>query len=359
MKKEAHDLVVQVPDYGAGNPYLQNLGDSLTTLGWQVKYSGFPKARFPIFALKRQYPDTKVIHIHWLTELIDRAQWSQSKLKTHLKGFMIYCECKLLSLLGTKVVWTIHNKLAHEQHNSELEIIYRRWFAKAVDKIVIHSQPAIDVVSELYNYKIEPKTQVVFHGNYAGNYPPVSITSSDFRELLGVPRDATVFAYVGMIKPYKGVENLINAFKKLEDPNKFLIIVGKVSDTEYQKKLEALLSKTKHCFFEFIFIEDQKLINLLNCADFVCLPFADTLTSGSTILAMTQGKALILPTSARVFGCVPEGGVYYFEDHIQLEDIMKNANVKTATEMGLLNQQAATEMNWVKVGQMLKVVYTA
>jgi glycosyltransferase involved in cell wall biosynthesis len=272
---------------------------------------------------------------------------------------MIYCECKLLSCFGPKVVWTIHNKLAHEQHNNQQEIIYRRWFAKAVDKIVIHSQPAIDVVSELYNYKIEPKTQVIFHGNYAGNYPAVSINSPEFRNLLGVPQNATVFLYVGMIKPYKGIDNLIKAFQKLEDPDKFLIIVGKVSDAKYQKCLEEMLSKTKHSFSEFTFIENQKLVNLLNCADFVCLPFADTLTSGSTILSMTQGKALILPTSARVFGCVPEGGVYYFEDHIQLEDIMKNANVKRATEMGLLNQQAATEMNWVEVGKMLQHVYTA
>jgi beta-1,4-mannosyltransferase len=43
------------------------------------------------------------------------------------------------------------------------------------------------------------------------------------------------------------------------------------------------------------------------------LPFTDSLTSGSAILAMSSNKALLLPEKARVFGCVPEEGVRYFQ----------------------------------------------
>ncbi|MFT6903296.1 MAG: beta-1,4-mannosyltransferase [Colwellia sp.] len=43
------------------------------------------------------------------------------------------------------------------------------------------------------------------------------------------------------------------------------------------------------------------------------MPFTDPLTSGSAILAMSSNKALLLPEKARVFGCVPEEGVRYFQ----------------------------------------------
>ena len=50
------------------------------------------------------------------------------------------------------------------------------------------------------------------------------------------------------------------------------------------------------------FVPDDELPVLLAAADAVVLPFRDILTSGSAILAMSYGRAVIAPS----LGCLPE-----------------------------------------------------
>jgi len=96
------------------------------------------------------------------------------------------------------------------------------------------------------------------------------------------------------------------------------LIAGKVFSDEYSSQLVGL-TKSPNISLKFEILSAQDLVNQIGMTDLICLPFTDSLTSGSAILAMSCNKALLLPEKARVFGCVPEKGVRYFQSTKQLK----------------------------------------
>jgi hypothetical protein len=61
--------------------------------------------------------------------------------------------------------------------------------------------------------------------------------------------DVFTFAFIGRILKYKGVHLLINAFKRLKDPNIDLKIYGKVNDSKYMEQLQQLAANDKRIKF--------------------------------------------------------------------------------------------------------------
>ena len=111
--------------------------------------------------------------------------------------------------------------------------------------------------------------------------------------------------------------------------------------------------------FKFGYVEDQDLIDYLCASDLVVLPFSDTLTSGSTILAMTCGRALILPETAKVLGCVPNEGALYFNKLEELVYTLKNIQDYNLRQMGEVNAIHAARMSWGRVGKLTLDVYSS
>jgi beta-1,4-mannosyltransferase len=89
----------------------------------------------------------------------------------------------------------------------------------------------------------------------------------------------------------------------------------------------------------------------------IVLPFADTLTSGSAILSMTYGKALILSDAARVFGCVPDDGAAYFRDTGELTRLLEPLDHSKLKNMGQTNLEKANKMKWSDVGKLTTNAY--
>lgn len=349
--------VVFVPDFSEGNPYQNLLSEHLAEQQHHVEFTQYPHTLFPLFALAKQHNKPDILHVHWVTELIKRTQWSSNKLIFLLKCLLTMVDCWLTRLNGTKVIWTIHNKVAHEQLDTPKELFFRRCFARSVSKIIVHSEEALAILTKLYGLNLKKKANVIFHGNYLNVYPEPSEKTTTLKASLNLPVNAPVISYVGMIKPYKGVETLIKAFIQADNANAYLLLSGKVSSKTYEAELNQLINHHPRIFTQFQFLSDQALIDRLAVSDYVCLPFSDTLTSGSTILAMSQQKALILPNAAKVFGCVPEKGVNYFDNADELINIINTLNQEQAKSMGHINLQKAQAMSWQTVADLTVQAY--
>ena len=87
--------------------------------------------------------------------------------------------------------------------------------------------------------------------------------------------------------------------------------------------------------------------------------FADSLTSGSTILAMSFSKALLLPEKAKIFGCVPEQGVKYFQSQEHLKQMIEKLDINELSQMGNTNFNKAEQMTWNVMAQKTIAVYSA
>lgn len=349
--------VLFVPDFREGNPYQELLAESLKKEHISVEYAQFPNQLFPLFALSRKHKNMNVIHIHWIVELIKRTQWSNNKITFYIKALLIMVDCYLTRLFGNKVIWTIHNKMAHEQLDSSKELIVRRCLAKSVSSIIVHSKEALLALNKLYEFDLSSKTDVIFHGNYIDNYPLPSADKKTLRENKKISSEQLIISYIGMIKPYKGVEKLINAYKASKLNNSILLLSGSIASKEYKNELNSLIGQDPNIRTNFTFLSDQELIDSIALSNYICLPFSDTLTSGSTILAMSQEKALILPSTAKVFGCVPDKGVKYFNSDEELAGLLSNLDNMESEEMGAINLLQAKNMSWDKVAELTKNAY--
>jgi glycosyltransferase involved in cell wall biosynthesis len=355
---QSKPLVVFVPNWSKNNPYQNLLANSVAD-EYQVNLDNFPPGLKPFTALHQQNPDMQVLHLHWIAELIHRLSWSKSSLFFYIKLGWLLLDLWRVKKRGVKVIWTIHNKLSHQSLDQKRELIIRRQFCRVVDQIILHSPQALELITELYDYPIAAKTAVIFHGNYLNCYPKPSANKATLREQFGINQDDIHLLYFGSIRPYKGVDNLIDCFNQVDTgaAKISLTLAGGVSDPDYKTQLIEQTQTNHHISAIFDFLPEQLLVDHIEAADIIVIPFADTLTSGSTILAMTQGKALILPEKAQVFGCVPEQGVRYFSNTKELTQLLKQLHEFPLPDMAQANLLAATNLTWTQVGHLMKQCY--
>ncbi|WP_157828301.1 glycosyltransferase [Paraglaciecola sp. MB-3u-78] len=347
-----------VPHYKQ-NPYQKLLAEEMETQGYAVEFGSYPFGLFPLIKLLKKHKNIDVLHIHWIADLLKQAVWSDNMIIYRFKCLLLVIECWLIRLSGKRIIWTIHNKFAHEGYDKKKELLYRQALAKGVNKIIVHSKEALTFLEEMYGMTLSNKTEVVYHGSYVNFYPINNIERSELRSGLNIPDTAMVIGYFGQIRSYKGVESLIKSINELgERPDIYLFLAGLVRPEEYTATLSNLV-KSEHIKLKLEYLSDQDLINYINMTDVICLPFADSLTSGSTILAMSCGKALLLPEKARIFGCVPEQGVKYFQSQEHLKQMIEKLDINELEQMGNTNFNKAIQMTWNVMAQKTIAVYSA
>lgn len=343
--------IVMVPNYTKGNPYLTLLSKSMDC---EVVLDDLPGGNFPLTQLMNKHPSVNVIHLHWISEIIKNVSWSSNDVVFYLKCILLALDCLFVRVRGRRLVWTIHNKLAHEGFDSKKELFVRKIYALFSKKIILHSAQALREISKLYEIDISKKTLVTYHGNYDGCYPGPSMEKIALREKFGFNEGKLVALYFGNIKPYKGIENLLACYNDASRHVR-LIIAGAVKDEKYAESLESM---ARECvLFDFRFVDDQSLSDYFSLSDVVVLPFNDTLTSGSVVLAMTFGKPLVMSESAKVLGCVPDAGVKYFSTNEELTHILSNLSETDLVQMGKANSMQSQEMDWRGVGSMTQRAY--
>jgi beta-1,4-mannosyltransferase len=339
--------VLFTPSWEKANPYQRLLKEACEKEGCDIEYANYPSGFFPFYKLSKKNKELSVIHVHWISELLIRLVWSANPILF----------CWLVKRRGIKLIWTIHNKFAHENQHRKRELQIRKSLSRMADKVILHSQEALNEINKLYNVDLTSKAEIIFHGNYSGCYP----TPTENRDLLRakelLQKDDIVILFFGSLKPYKGIETLIHAYINSSNINIKLYIAGEPYSKEYKERLIELTKNRTGISTYFTYLNDQELIDHLHFSDVVVLPFSDTLTSGTAILAMTEGKALVLAETAKVFGCVPDSGVNYFNNEQQLVGIINQLDLNTLNDQGLVNLDQSKKMSWSEVGKMTVKTY--
>lgn len=348
--------VLFTPKWDEANPYQRLLKGALEVSGCDVELENYPTGLLPLFRLSLKHRGLDVLHMHWISPYVMWLTWSKNPMVFSLKYLSLLLDCFLLRLTRVKLVWTIHNKLAHENNDKTREIKIRILLARWADKLIFHSQEAMLEVEKLYGCELAHKSEIIFHGNYDNCYPDAIEDKKSLKDKYGINDESKVILFFGSIKKYKGVENLLEVASKLDNKNIIFLVAGEPIPSDYSNKIRSL-TKTSNIRLELSFLDDQSLINLISLSDVVVLPFSDTLTSGSVILAMTCGKGLILPDSAKVFGCVPSGGVKYFSDSESLQQVIINLTSSEMSSMGAENLKKAKSMTWDRVGSLTENLY--
>ncbi len=103
------------------------------------------------------------------------------------------------------------------------------------DAVIVHCDIARKALAKKYGRRHD--VYIIAHPNYIGYYPN-NISKEDARKTLGLEPSYLVFLFFGGIRPNKGIEHLVSAFKDIPGDRYRLIIAGKPNQpTDYFDKL--------------------------------------------------------------------------------------------------------------------------
>ena len=293
------------PDYSSNNPYQTGLYSAFAKAG-ELSYGTIEEALAALSTETRQV----VFHLHWPEPIfggaIDLHEY-QAKADEFL--FAV----KLFKAGGGLFVWTIHNKLSHDRHLGDFEVSFLAELSDLASVIHLHSPAAIEAVNAVY--PIDPaKVMIVPHGSYVGYYPP-GPPKDRARWLLNVPEDAFLFAMVGQLRPYKGIDVLLAAFEDLAEqhPNAYLVVAGKPVAPFSEGSIKLLAETNPKLRVLAGFLPPHDLARICTAADAIVLPYREILTSGSVLLAASYSKPVIVPSTPTLDFVAEEGMGYTYD----------------------------------------------
>lgn len=226
------------------------------------------------------------IHFDWITSYYIRRRLWMTILNIPLFVFQILF---VKYIFNIKIVWTLHNIQPHDTKYSKIHNFCRSFFARHTSWIRLFSEDSIDRAQNML--KVKCKFIICPEGSYVNYYENI-ISNEEARLKLNIKKDDFVYLYLGYIKPYKGIEELITSFQQLKILNKKLIIAGNALNIDY---FNEIYTKDDNLLFENRFIENNELQNFYKSANVVVLPFKKIENSGSAILAMGFKKTVIAP----------------------------------------------------------------
>lgn len=349
-----HLKVLLSPYKIENNPYQKQLTTNLKKLGLEVVSANKILLLLVVFT----HWKLDVLHLHWLDPFFIERNFFTSVLKC----ILFLSQLVIIKLIGVKIVWTVHNLKNHENYYPKLDKFCSASVARLADAIITHTEAAKLKIIEKLEIDNHEKILVVPHGNYIGCYQN-NTDSLTARKILALPDSNIVFLFIGLIRPYKGVVELIEAFKQLQHKGAKLVIAGKPDTEELGELIWQNIGSNENIKFIPEFIENDQIQIYMNACDAVVLPYRSILTSGSVLLAMSFGKACIAPLQGCIAEVLDESGAFLYKANSQ-EDLLQALNQAIEkknylSDMGKHNLELAHKYNWKDIASItLNQVYT-
>jgi len=331
-------------DKSVSNPYQRQLSRHLASFGVQVQ-----KSHSGEFFLKRALLQGKpdILHIHWIHPFCTKQTFARSV----INSFIFICELAILRVLNVKIVWTVHNLKNHNNRYLQLDRLCTKIVAKLCHAIIAHCEKAKEEVISTFSLRDRQKVFVIGHGNYIGCYEN-KISQTEARNTLGIAASKTVLLFLGLIRPYKGVLELVNAFDQLANDEATLMVAGKVwkDNLAQGELLKQKAAANEQIQFIPEFVPDDKIQLYMNASDIVVFPYKDILTSGAVLLAMSFGKACIAPRMGCIGELLDDGGAFLYNPEDK-DGLLRATDASIAQKsklagMGAHNQAIAQQYDW-------------
>ncbi|GAC15098.1 glycosyltransferase [Aliiglaciecola lipolytica] len=276
--------IAAFPSEDKGNPYIENFYSALC----DEEIVTVPTKGAAQDWLKNNIEDYDVAHFHWLIDFYNNESW-----KICFNHALRFIRTLIfLKKNKKKILFTLHNTFPHESRSRFIDWLVRFFILHLCDCVIVHSKSAKRQLAYLFG-KFS-NTVVMYHGHYKENYSNL-VDSTAARTKLNIKPNEKVILFLGAIRPYKGVIELVEAFQKLKSSKLKLLIAGSLKPSLFGSNLEGKIGKDNRILFHNKFIEDEDLQTFFNASDLVVLPFRNSLTSGSLLLSYTFNKPVLVP----------------------------------------------------------------
>jgi glycosyltransferase involved in cell wall biosynthesis len=231
--------------------------------------------------------------------------------------------------LGIPLVLEVNAPLAYERAQYErLSLkraaqLFERSLFRSADMVLTVSTPLKDYIVE--QGVSSANVFVLPNGTSPELFQPNGIARAAVRQRLGIPFDSVVVGFVGILRPWHGVELLLEAFSQIEHSSRdaFLLIVGDgPSQTELEQLAQSLGLANKVIFTGRI--PHRQVADYLAAFDIAVSPRATFYASPMKILEyMATGLAVVAPHMPNLEDLISDGvdGILF-----KAEDVHELAN---------------------------------
>ncbi|WP_028296512.1 glycosyltransferase [Olivibacter sitiensis] len=267
--------IIFSPDSNPENKYIETLVGGLRERGYQVS------ALDDLFSSWAHFRSIDLVHLNWFENLHKDRMY-----KSLFRKFFVLI---VLKLFGKKIVWTMHNRESHEKDTGKWSNWLTNLLCRWSDAIVIHSHLSLQILA-IKNKKLAEKVIYVPHPNFVDAYGS-SLEQERIHE--GPLR----LLFLGAVKPYKNIEMLLSVCARIGKDVE-LKICGNPSAKDYANELKKRAANSLNITFDFRFIPDMEIPDLMAEADLLVFPYdlASSLNSGSVYLAFSYQRSVICPS---------------------------------------------------------------
>jgi glycosyltransferase involved in cell wall biosynthesis len=262
---------------------------------WRVAVS-LRKARLGLIFFKA------LVYLLWWRPHVIHIQWLAGG-EADLDFF------RLLKWCGFPIIYTAHDLLPHDADTDQNRRLFQQVYALA-DCLIVHGENIRQEMIDLF--QIDPgKISVVPHGS---NILFSNESKAVARRRLEIPLNGKVVLFFGLIKPYKGLEYLLQAFNTIKDriPGPLLVIAGRIADEDQAmyERYRSMLSQFAEenpvrCVTEYIPVEQVGAF--FSAADVIVLPHVKPSQSGVLLTAIAAGKPVVVTDAGGLSEVVENG----------------------------------------------------
>ncbi len=297
----------------------------------ELLFHSLPKEIDPVYFSWRAalFGRIDVFHCHW-PELLIRSRHGPFR---WIKRALFLLFMLRLALGRIPVVRTLHNIRSHEPESALERILLGILDAKVAGYIRLNSITPLPRPVPV---------ETILHGHYQDVLKAFPKSA---------PAPGRLLAF-GLIRKYKGLVRLAQAFSDIPDPSLRLRILGQPIDEETVAALRERARKDPRIEVVAAHVEEAELVREVSEAVLVVLPYPEFHNSGVALYALSLARPILVPENLVTLALreeVGEAWVHLFRGDLGPADL-----AATVSRIGRCPPQgmpALGERNWERLGQ--------
>ncbi len=233
----------------------------------------------------------KHLKIHTLINSVNPLSWLKTArfIKQEKPDFIVFrfwipfmgpalgSIARMVRKSGIKVLAITDNVIPHEKRIGDAA--FAKYFIKGCDGFITMSKA---VMKDLEKFTSTTHKKYVLHPLYTSFGE--KLNKSDARKALGIKNDVNLVLFFGLIRKYKGLDMLLDAFNELKKNSTITLLIAGEFYEDKQPYLDLIetyqIQNQVILHAKFIANEDVKLY--FSAADLVALPYRTATQSGVT-----------------------------------------------------------------------------